>query len=148
MSAINHYVEWMKERVIEMWRVLKDTGTLYLHCDWHASHHLKVMLDDVLGVEHFQNEIIWHYRGGGVSPRRFGRRQRGEPQHYPEHGMRVRRAAYSGMRAGEITALRVGNVDLMRRTVRIVETAVVASRQDCAILAGGPFLGCAGGPLP
>jgi DNA modification methylase len=73
-GGIYHYVEWMRERVMEMWRVLKSTGSLYLHCDPHASHYLKVMMDDVLGAEHFQNEIIWHYRGGGVSPRRFGRR--------------------------------------------------------------------------
>jgi DNA modification methylase len=72
-GGINHYVEWMRERVMEMWRVLKPTGSLYLHCDWHASHYLKVMLDD-LGIGYFQNEIIWYYRGGGVSPRRFGRR--------------------------------------------------------------------------
>lgn len=73
-GGVYHYVDWMRERVMEMWRVLKPTGSLYLHCDPHASHYLKVMMDDVLGAEHFQNEIIWHYRGGGVSPRRFGRR--------------------------------------------------------------------------
>src|SRR3989304_2939548 len=64
----------MRERVMEMWRVLKPTGSLYLHCDWHAVHHLRVMLDDVLGAEHFQNEIIWYYKGAGVSPRRWARR--------------------------------------------------------------------------
>lgn len=56
-------------------------------------------------------------------------RQRGRGGHYPEHGLRVRFAAYTGMRSGEITGLRVGNVDLLRRTVRISETTVVASRQ-------------------
>lgn len=73
-GGINHYVEWMRDRVMEMWRVLKPTGSLYLHCDWHAAHHLKVMLDDALGEEHFQNEIIWYYKGAGVSPRRWARR--------------------------------------------------------------------------
>lgn len=73
-GGIHHYVEWMRDRVMEMWRVLKSTGSLYLHCDWHAAHQLKVMLDDTLGVEHFQNEIVWYYRGGGVSPSRWGRR--------------------------------------------------------------------------
>lgn len=73
-GGVYHYVDWLKERVIEMWRVLKPTGSLYLHCDWHASHYIRVMLDEQLGDEHFQNEIIWHYRGGGVSPKRFGRR--------------------------------------------------------------------------
>jgi DNA modification methylase len=73
-GGIYHYVEWMKERIYELWRVLKPTGSIYLHCDWHASHYLKVMLDEVAGAEHCQNELIWYYRGGGVSPRRFGRR--------------------------------------------------------------------------
>ncbi|MHB8718110.1 MAG: DNA methyltransferase [Candidatus Dormibacteria bacterium] len=73
-GGIYHYVEWMKERVMEMWRLLKPTGSIFLHCDWHASHYLKVMLDEVCGDEHFQNELVWYYRGGGVSPRRFGRR--------------------------------------------------------------------------
>lgn len=54
--------------------MLHPRGSLYLHCDWPAAHHLKVMLDEVCGAEHFQNEVIWHYRGGGVSPKRFGRR--------------------------------------------------------------------------
>jgi adenine specific DNA methylase Mod len=39
----------MQERMIELHRVLKDTGTIYLHCDWHAGHYLKVMMDDVFG---------------------------------------------------------------------------------------------------
>lgn len=73
-GGVNVYVEWMKERVKELCRVLKPTGSFYLHCDWHASHHLRVMLDEVFGTKHFQNEIVWYYRGGGVSKDRFGRR--------------------------------------------------------------------------
>jgi len=73
-GGISVYIEWMKERVIELHRVLKPTGSFYLHCDWHAGHYLKVMLDEVFGSQYFQNEIIWYYRGGGVSPARFGRR--------------------------------------------------------------------------
>ena len=73
-GGINVYVNWIRERIIEMHRILKPTGSLYLHCDWHASHYLRVMLDEVFGANHFQNEIVWWYRGGGVSPRRWGRR--------------------------------------------------------------------------
>lgn len=73
-GGIHVYVEWMRERMADLHRVLKATGSLYLHCDWHASHYLKVMLDDVFGRDHFQNEIAWWYRGGGVSPKRWGRR--------------------------------------------------------------------------
>lgn len=60
-GGINHYIEWMKDRMEECYRVLKKTGSLYLHCDWHASHYLKVMMDDILGRRNFRNEIVWHY---------------------------------------------------------------------------------------
>ncbi len=73
-GGINHYIEWMKERVFELHRVLKDTGSFYLHCDWHASHYLKVMCDDIFGYNKFQNEIIWYYSQGGKGSRRFGRK--------------------------------------------------------------------------
>jgi site-specific DNA-methyltransferase (adenine-specific) len=54
------YIEWMEDRVIELHRVLKPTGSLYLHCDSSASHYLKVMLDSVFkGGDNFRNEIVW-----------------------------------------------------------------------------------------
>ena len=62
-GGINHYIEWMHERVFEMHRILKDTGSFYLHCDWHASHYLKVMCDNVFGYKNFRNEIVWCYYG-------------------------------------------------------------------------------------
>ena len=58
-GGMNHYVGWMRERVIEMYRVLKPTGSIYLHCDPNASHYLKVMMDSVFGSANFRNEIIW-----------------------------------------------------------------------------------------
>ena len=60
-GGINVYIEWMRERVSKMYDVLKDTGSFYLHCDWHASHYLKIMLDDIFDRRNFQNEIIWYY---------------------------------------------------------------------------------------
>lgn len=60
-GGIHVYIEWMKERVVKMYDILKDTGSFYLHCDWHASHYLKVMLDEVFGRSNFLNEIIWYY---------------------------------------------------------------------------------------
>lgn len=65
-GGINRYVGWMRDRVMQMYRVLKPTGTFYLHCDWHAGHYLKVMLDGVFGYSNFRNEIAWCYAGGGV----------------------------------------------------------------------------------
>lgn len=58
-GGINHYVSWMMERLEQCHRVLKPTGSLYLHCDWHASHYLKVALDRLFGEGNFKNEIIW-----------------------------------------------------------------------------------------
>ncbi len=52
-GGINNYIAWMEERVAECYRVLKDTGSMYLHCDWHAGHYLKVMMDRVFGDSNF-----------------------------------------------------------------------------------------------
>ncbi|MFW6148919.1 MAG: DNA-methyltransferase, partial [Atribacterota bacterium] len=73
-GGINHYVGWMKDRVFEMHRILKDTGSFYLHCDWHASHYLKVMCDDVFGYNNFRNEIVWHYDIGNAPKKDFKRK--------------------------------------------------------------------------
>lgn len=53
------YLVMMAARMTEMWRVMKPTGSLYLHCDSTASHYLKILLDAVFGAERFINEIIW-----------------------------------------------------------------------------------------
>ena len=58
-GGLNQYLKFMEQRAIEMHRVLKDTGSLYLHCDPTASHYLKVMLDGVFGTKQFRNEIVW-----------------------------------------------------------------------------------------
>ena len=53
------YIDYMRPRCVEISRVLKKTGSFYYHCDWHASHYVKVMLDQILGENSFINEIIW-----------------------------------------------------------------------------------------
>lgn len=53
------YIEFMRPRCVELARVLKETGSFYYHCDWHASHYVKVMLDQIFGENCFRNEIIW-----------------------------------------------------------------------------------------
>jgi site-specific DNA-methyltransferase (adenine-specific) len=64
----------MAQRIIEMHRVLKDTGSLYLHCDPTASHYLKVVLDEIFGRDNFRNEIVWHYKTTlKVSTRHLGK---------------------------------------------------------------------------
>ena len=59
------YVTYMAQRILQMYRILKDTGSLYLHCDSYASHYLKIILDYVFGKDNFRNEVIW--RIGWVS---------------------------------------------------------------------------------
>lgn len=53
------YLEWMRPRLRELHRVLKPTGSFYYHCDWHASHYVKVELDRLFGFDNFRAEIIW-----------------------------------------------------------------------------------------
>ena len=61
---IGAYLNYMYPRIKELHRVLKNTGSFYYHCDWHASHHIKVLLDrdDLFGYSNFRNEIVWHYK--------------------------------------------------------------------------------------
>ena len=59
-ASTQAYIEFMRPRCVELRRVLKATGSFYYHCDWHASHYVKVMLDGLLGENNFQSEIIWH----------------------------------------------------------------------------------------
>ena len=62
-DGLPSYLEWLNARLWEMARVLKDTGSIYVHCDWHASHYIKTEMDKIFGYENFQNEIIWAYEG-------------------------------------------------------------------------------------
>lgn len=70
-SGMLAYLSYMAQRLIELRRVLKDSGSLYLHCDPTAGHYLKVVLDAVFGVKNFRNEIVWCYPPGGKGPK-FG----------------------------------------------------------------------------
>ena len=64
MGGIDHYIAWLKERVEQMHRVLKRTGSIFLHCDWHANAYIRVdILDRIFGMKNFRNEIIWCYTG-------------------------------------------------------------------------------------
>ena len=61
-KAMMAYLTYMAQRIIEMHRILKDTGSLYLHCDPTASHYLKIVLDEIFGKTNFRNEIVWCYK--------------------------------------------------------------------------------------
>ena len=68
------YLVNMGIRLIEMRRVLKDTGSIYLHCDPTASHYLKILMDCIFERNGFRNEVVWHYTGGGRSKTYFSRK--------------------------------------------------------------------------
>ena len=66
------YIEFMRPRCVELARVLKKTGSFYYHCDWHASHYVKVMLDHIFGENYFQNEIVWKRTSAHNDPQKYG----------------------------------------------------------------------------
>lgn len=70
----DEYLQFMFERLIIMRDLLSDKGTIYLHCDWHRSHQLKLIMDEVFGVNHFRNEIIWSYSTLGRPNDRFAQK--------------------------------------------------------------------------
>ena len=73
-EAMQAYLSFMALRLIELHRILKESGSIYLHCDPHASHYLKQLMDCVFGQQSFRNEIVWSYRTGGVSKRYWPRK--------------------------------------------------------------------------
>ena len=56
------YLIWLNARLYEMKRLLKKTGSIYVHCDHHASHYIKVEMDKIFGYQNFRNEVVWRYR--------------------------------------------------------------------------------------
>ena len=68
-SSMQGYVTFMAIRLVEMRRVLKPTGSIYLHCDPTASHYLKGIMDSVFDKANFRNEIVWGYPPGGRAPK-------------------------------------------------------------------------------
>lgn len=71
-KGIYVFIAYMRERVEQCWRVLKPTGSIYLHCDWHAGHYLKIMMDEVFGYNNFKNEIILRSAGSTKGITKFG----------------------------------------------------------------------------
>lgn len=79
MHAVNGnswlaYLSYMAARLVEMRRILKSTGSIYYHCDPTMSHGIKLVMDAIFGAEHFQNEFVWYYGGGGASVKRWARK--------------------------------------------------------------------------
>lgn len=70
----DEYLQFMYERLILCRELLAETGSIYLHCDWHKSHHLRMIMDEIFGPGCFVNEIIWCYSIGGKSKAFFARK--------------------------------------------------------------------------
>ena len=71
-NAMMAYLVMMTPRLVELRRVLKPTGSLYLHCDPTASHYLKLLLDTIFGARNFRNEIVWRRTGTHGKAKRYG----------------------------------------------------------------------------
>ncbi len=67
----DEYLQFMYERLILLRELLSEKGSIYLHCDWHKSHHLRFLLDEVFGEGNFVNEISWHYRRWNIAGSSF-----------------------------------------------------------------------------
>ncbi|MBC6428938.1 MAG: GIY-YIG nuclease family protein [Cellvibrionales bacterium] len=68
------YLAYMTIRLLECFRILKDTGSLYLHCDLTMSHYIKLMLDCIFGENNFRNELVWCYKDGANSKSQYNKK--------------------------------------------------------------------------
>jgi DNA modification methylase len=106
-GGIDSYLIWLNARLWEMRRVLKKTGSIYVHCDWHASHYIKTEMDKIFGYENFRNEIVWGYSIGGKSQKTFGRKHdiilfysKAEDYYFDSKGASVARKPKTHMKMG------------------------------------------------
>jgi adenine specific DNA methylase Mod len=72
-KGLDSYLQMMYERLVLMRDLLSEKGSICVHCDWHAGHHLKIILDEIFSGK-FLNEIIWHYRTGNIAEKILARR--------------------------------------------------------------------------
>ena len=71
---LSYYIENMTVRLLVMRDLLADDGLMWVHLDWHSSHYIKLVLDELMGEKNFVNEIIWCYKSGGSGKRHFARK--------------------------------------------------------------------------
>lgn len=86
-NGMEEYLSMLAYRLLLMRELLAEDGGLWIHLDWHASHYVKVIADEIFGQENFINEVVWQYKSGGVSRRRFARKHDtllyyGKSKHY------------------------------------------------------------------
>lgn len=74
IGTIEDCLHFYRPRFVEMKRVLKDSGLLYIHCDYNLSHYIKILLDNIFSIDNFRNEIIWWYNSAPRKKKDFGKR--------------------------------------------------------------------------
>lgn len=70
-GGIDAYIDFLYDRLIIMKELLAEDGSIYVHLDWHVSHYIKIIMDEIFGKENFKNEIIWAYPAASAKTRRF-----------------------------------------------------------------------------
>lgn len=73
-GTLTSYLSMIALSAFGIKELLADNGLFWVHLDWHAVHYVKIILDEIFGAENFVNEIVWHYKSGGSSRRRFSRK--------------------------------------------------------------------------
>lgn len=63
----DEYLQFMYERLILLRELLSNNGSIYVHCDWHKSHYLRIIMDEVFGNDYFKNEVVWYYRRWNIA---------------------------------------------------------------------------------
>lgn len=71
---LEYYIENMTARLLMMKDLLADDGLMWVHLDWHSSHYIKLVLDELMGAGNFVNEIVWCYKSGGSGKKHFARK--------------------------------------------------------------------------
>ncbi|WP_027398635.1 DNA-methyltransferase [Anaerovorax odorimutans] len=73
-NGLEDYLKMLTVRFFMMKDLLCEEGCLWVHLDWHAVHYVKIILDEIFGADNFVNEVVWNYKSGGVSKKRFSRK--------------------------------------------------------------------------
>lgn len=73
-KGLDSFLQMMYDRLVLMRELLSDKGSIYVHLDWHAGQYVKILLDEIFGMDNFRNEIIWHYRTGNLAKNQFQRK--------------------------------------------------------------------------
>ncbi|MFO0833723.1 MAG: site-specific DNA-methyltransferase [Phycisphaerales bacterium] len=73
-QTMGEYIAWLRERLVATLPAMRSSGVIAIHCDYRACHHIRLLLDELMGEAQFVNHLIWSYGLGGSSPRRFARK--------------------------------------------------------------------------